>query len=167
MTIAYIGIGGNLAQPIDTVNSAIEALKTLTQSQWLGVSSLYRSKPMGPADQPDYINAVASIDTQLEPLQLLDKLQQIEQQHGRVRKDERWGPRSLDLDLLLFGEQHINHPRLIVPHYGMREREFVLHPLYELQADIIFTDGISLQQLVEQVPANGIEKITIWSSKEH
>ena len=161
MTIAYIGIGGNLAQPIDTVNSAIEALKTLTQSQWLGVSSLYRSKPMGPADQPDYINAVASIDTQLEPLQLLDKLQQIEQQHGRVRKDERWGPRSLDLDLLLFGEQHINHPRLIVPHYGMREREFVLHPLYELQADIIFTDGISLQQLVEQVPANGIEKITI------
>ena len=161
MTIAYIGIGGNLAQPIDTVKSAIEALKTLTHSQWLGVSSLYRSKPMGPADQPDYINAVAAVDTQLEALELLDNLQQIEQQHGRVRKDERWGPRSLDLDLLLYGEQHINHPRLVVPHYGMREREFVLHPLYELQSDIIFTDGISLQQLVAQVPANGIEKITI------
>lgn len=161
MTIAYIGIGGNLAQPIDTVKSAIEALKTLSHSEWLGVSSLYRSKPMGPADQPDYINAVAAVDTQLEALELLDNLQQIEQQHGRVRKDERWGPRSLDLDLLLYGEQHINHPRLVVPHYGMREREFVLHPLYELQSDIIFTDGISLQQLVAQVPANGIEKITI------
>ena len=122
---------------------------------------------MGPADQPDYINAVAAVDTQLEALELLDSLQQIEQQHGRVRKDERWGPRSLDLDLLLFGEQHINHPRLVVPHYGMREREFVLHPLYELQPDIIFTDGVSLQQLVAQVPANGIEKIKIWSSKEH
>lgn len=122
---------------------------------------------MGPADQPDYINAVAAIKTELEPLALLDQLQQIEQQHGRERKDERWGARSLDLDLLLYGEQQINHPRLVVPHYGMRQREFVLHPLCEMQPDLIFTDGVSLQQLIEQVPANGIEKVTIWSSKEH
>lgn len=161
MITAYIGIGGNLAQPIDTAKSAIKALKALPNSQWLGASSLYRSKPMGPADQPDYINAVAAINTELEPLALLDLLQQIEQNHGRQRKDERWGARSLDLDLLLFGEQHINHPRLVVPHYGMRQREFVLHPLYELQPGLIFTDGVSLQQLVAQVPANGIEKVTI------
>lgn len=161
MITAYIGIGGNLAQPIDTAKSAIKALKSLAQSQWLGVSSLYRSKPMGPASQPDYINAVAAIKTDLEPLALLDQLQQIELAHGRIRKDERWGARSLDLDLLLFGEQHINHPRLVVPHYGMRQREFVLYPLHELQPDLIFTDGVSLQQLVENVPANGIEKVTI------
>lgn len=161
MTKAYIGIGGNLARPIDTAKSAIKALKALPHSQWLGSSSLYRSKPMGPAEQPDYINAVAAINTELEPLTLLDQLQQIEQQHGRVRKEQRWGARSLDLDLLLFGEQHINQPRLVVPHYGMREREFVLYPLHEMQPDLIFTDGVSLQQLVAQVPANGIEKITI------
>ena len=161
MTTVYIGIGGNLAQPLETVKSAIQALMQLPNSTWIGVSSFYRSKPMGPQDQPDYINAVAQIDTHEQPLTLLDQLQHIEQQHGRVRKDERWGARSLDLDILLFGEQQIAHPRLTVPHYGMREREFVLYPLHELQPNLILSDGVSLQQLLQQVPANGIEKLTI------
>ena len=161
MKRCYIGIGGNLADPKATVLKAIACLKQLPQSRFAAVSSLYQSKPMGPAEQPDYINAVAAIDTDLEPLALLDLTQQIEQDHGRVRKDQRWGPRTLDLDILLFGDENITHPRLTVPHYGLREREFVLYPLFELQPELRLSNGESLQQLLEQVPYNGMIKHTM------
>ncbi|MGX9080354.1 2-amino-4-hydroxy-6-hydroxymethyldihydropteridine diphosphokinase, partial [Klebsiella pneumoniae] len=95
-------------------------------------SQLYGSRPMGPADQPDYVNAVVRLTTRLAPLALLDQLQSIELEQGRVRKEERWGPRSLDLDLLLYGAECIQSERLTVPHYGMKEREFVLLPLAEI-----------------------------------
>ena len=158
MIRCYIGIGGNLNNPKATVINAIEQLKQLPQSRWVGVSSLYQSKPMGPADQPDYINAVAAIDTELEPLELLTATQQIEQQHGRERKDQRWGARTLDLDILLFGEQIIAHDRLVVPHYGLQQREFVLYPLQELQADLVLPDGLTLQQVIANIPYNGMVK---------
>jgi 2-amino-4-hydroxy-6-hydroxymethyldihydropteridine diphosphokinase len=162
----YIGVGGNLADPLATVISAIEHLKKLPDSQFIEASPLYQSKPMGPADQPDYINVVVSIDTQLPPLDLLDKTQQIENDHGRVRKDNRWGPRTLDLDILLYGQQFINNERLQVPHYGMREREFVLYPLYDLQPNLAFTDGCKLAQLLTTISLNGMTKHSILTSKE-
>lgn len=166
MIRCYIGVGGNLADPLATVLSAIEQLKKLPNSQFIQASPLYHSKPMGPADQPDYINAVVAIDTQLPPLDLLDKTQQIENDHGRVRKDNRWGPRTLDLDILLYGQQSINNERLQVPHYGMREREFVLYPLYDLQPELVFTDGCKLAQLLTTISLNGMTKHSILTSKE-
>ncbi|MDG4869912.1 2-amino-4-hydroxy-6-hydroxymethyldihydropteridine diphosphokinase, partial [Guyparkeria sp. 1SP6A2] len=87
-------------------------------------------------DQPDYVNAVAAIETALTPQQLLAALQQIEQQQGRERKAERWGPRTLDLDILLYGQWQLDSPQLTIPHYGMKVREFVLYPLYELTPDL-------------------------------
>lgn len=161
MISTFIGIGGNLQQPINTVLTAIAQLKHIEASEYLGASSLYRSKPMGPSDQPDYINAVVKLKTHLSPLSLLDKLQALEQQQGRQRNGERWGPRTLDLDILLYGTEQLQHPRLTIPHYHMREREFVIHPLYQLQPDLVFDDGVSLAQLIQQIPANGIEKLTI------
>ena len=99
----YIGLGSNLADPHTQIAHALAALDALDSTRLLAVSSLYRSKPLGPSDQPDYVNAVAMLETGLEPEALLDRLQQIELEQGRVRKQERWGPRSLDLDILLFG----------------------------------------------------------------
>ena len=114
---------------------------------------------MGPQDQPDYVNAVAALDTTLEAEALLDALQQIEQLHGRQRKAERWGPRTLDLDILLYNNTVINSPRLTVPHYGMRQREFVLYPLYEIAPQLQLPDGTVLSSLLAQVPLNGLQKL--------
>lgn len=114
---------------------------------------------MGPQDQPDYLNAVALIETSLAPLALLDELQQIEQQQGRERKAERWGPRSLDLDMLLYANQQIDTVRLRVPHYHMHARPFVLYPLAELEPDLIMPDGTPLQHLLKKCPPLGIEAL--------
>ncbi|MDZ7902145.1 MAG: 2-amino-4-hydroxy-6-hydroxymethyldihydropteridine diphosphokinase [Rheinheimera sp.] len=111
---------------------------------------------MGPQDQPDYVNAVAALHTKLSAEQLLDQLQQIELSHGRVRKAERWGPRTLDLDILLFGDMVIETPRLTVPHYGMAVREFVLYPLAEIAPDLQIPKLGSLAALLAQVPINGL-----------
>jgi 2-amino-4-hydroxy-6-hydroxymethyldihydropteridine diphosphokinase len=112
---------------------------------------------MGPADQPDYLNAVAMLDTRLAPLALLDALQGIEQQQGRVRSGERWGPRTLDLDLLLYGSAVISGPRLEVPHPGIRQRSFVLVPLADLAPELVFPDGQSLREALRQCPSDGLE----------
>lgn len=152
----YIGLGANLVEPVAQLQAAVTALGQLPETRLVQVSRLYSSKPMGPQDQPDYINAVAALDTRLTPLALLHALQQIELAHGRQRKAERWGPRTLDLDILLFGMQQIDHPELTVPHYGMTLREFVLYPLAELAPDLILPDGVALQSLLQQVPLNGL-----------
>ncbi|MGB0835197.1 MAG: 2-amino-4-hydroxy-6-hydroxymethyldihydropteridine diphosphokinase [Psychrobium sp.] len=159
MNTCYIGIGSNLGDPIAQAKQAIVALKDISDSRLVSVSSLYGSKPMGPSDQPDYVNAVAMLETNLEPLALLDALQHIEQTQGRVRKAERWGPRTLDLDILLINNSTIDIPRLTVPHYGMREREFVLYPLLEIAPQLILPDGTALEQLTKQCPRNGLEII--------
>ena len=155
----YIGLGANLNQPVQQLQQAIEALQQLPDSELIAVSSLYGSKPMGPQDQPDYVNAVAALDTALEAEALLDALQQIEQLHGRQRKAERWGPRTLDLDILLFGHDIIQTERLTVPHYGMKQREFVLYPLAELNSDLVLPDGTRLTELLTTVPLNGLTRL--------
>ena len=157
MNTCYIGIGSNLEQPVEKAQQAIAALKLLPQSEFIAVSPLYCSKPMGPSDQPDYINAVAAIKTSLAPLALLDQLQQIEQQQGRTRKADRWGPRTLDLDLLLFGEQIIECDRLTVPHYGMKQRVFVLYPLFDIAANLRLPCGEMLSIVVKNCPLNDLQ----------
>lgn len=159
MHTCFIGVGSNLGDPVVQAKQAIAALSELANTQLSDVSSLYASKPMGPSDQPDYVNAVAKITTTLTPLELLDALQYIELHQGRVRKDERWGPRTLDLDILLIDDLAIDHPRLTVPHYGMREREFVLYPLFEISPDLTLSDGVALTQLIQACPRNGLEII--------
>jgi 2-amino-4-hydroxy-6-hydroxymethyldihydropteridine diphosphokinase len=137
----FIGLGSNLRDPLKQLKEAIEALEKLDNCRLIKVSPLYLSKPMGPQDQPDYVNAVAELQTWLSPHALLDQLQQIESHHGRERKGERWGPRTLDLDLLLYGQQQIQEPRLTVPHNGIAQRNFVLYPLTDLVGDDFVIPG--------------------------
>lgn len=103
MTLAYIAIGSNLASPMEQVNAAVQALGEIPQSRIVALSSFYRTPPLGPQDQPDYLNAAVVLETTLDAETLLDNTQRIELQQGRVRKAERWGPRTLDLDIMLFG----------------------------------------------------------------
>lgn len=161
MITAYIAVGSNLSDPVTQANDAIEALKQLPKSQFVSSSSLYSSSPMGPQDQPDYINAVVAIQTELTPIELLDCTQAIELEQGRVRKDERWGPRTLDLDIILYGNEVIDSERLTVPHYGMKEREFVLYPLAEIAPSLTLPDGTDLQTLLNVVDRNGL---STWQS---
>lgn len=134
--LAYIGIGSNLNDPAVQVCEAIEALGTMPDSRLIARSSFFGSKAMGGAGQPDYVNAVVSLNTGLSPRALLQNLQAIEEQRGRKRTGEKWSPRVLDLDLLLYGEQVITMPELTVPHPGLHERDFVLVPLEEIAGDI-------------------------------
>ena len=156
-TLCVIGLGGNLDAPADRVRRAREALAGHEDIQEVAFSNLYKSRPLGPKDQPDYVNAVMAIETRLEPLPLLDLLQSIESLEGRVRLGERWGPRTLDLDLLIYGDQVIQHPRLLVPHPGLAVREFVLHPLAEILPDLEVPGLGRIRELAEQCPDNGIE----------
>ncbi|SDO08698.1 2-amino-4-hydroxy-6-hydroxymethyldihydropteridine diphosphokinase [Pseudomonas jinjuensis] len=155
----YIGLGSNLAEPRRQLETALDAIGALPGCRLAGVSPLYASDPLGPPDQPRYVNAVAALDTGLEPLQLLDALQKIELEQGRVRKDERWGPRTLDLDILLFGERLIDEPRLRVPHYHMQARAFVLYPLADLAPDLRLADGRMLAEMLAACPFEGIERL--------
>jgi 2-amino-4-hydroxy-6-hydroxymethyldihydropteridine diphosphokinase len=154
----YIGIGSNLQQPIEQVKQALHHLAEIPHTRLIAFSPLYRSAPLGPADQPDYINAVAALATRLSPLALLDALQAIERQQGRVREGERWGPRTLDLDLLLYGEQQIHNDRLTVPHPGLGERNFVLYPLYDVAGEDLLIPGLdTLGHLLNACPRQGLE----------
>ena len=158
--ISYIGIGSNQAQPIEQAKQAIKALSNIKNSTLLMCSSLYRSAPMGPQDQPDYINAVAKLETTFTAIELLDALQMIEQEQGRERKENRWGPRTLDLDIILYANKMIDNERLTVPHYGMKEREFVLYPLFEIAPTLQMPDGISLIEIIKHCDKNGLTAIT-------
>ena len=155
---AYIGLGSNLANPDAQLRSALEALAQLPGTQVAGVSSFYASDSLSPG-QPRYTNAVAARDTDLEPLDLLDALQGIEADQGRERK-ERWGPRTLDLDILLYADQVIDEPRLKVPHYHMHARAFVLYPLAELvPEDFRLADQRPLAELLAACPFVGLERL--------
>ena len=153
MTLAYIAIGSNLASPLEQVNAAIQALGEIPQSKIVAVSSFYRTPPLGPQDQPDYLNAAVVLETALNAETLLDNTQRIELQQGRVRKAERWGPRTLDLDIMLFGHETISTERLTVPHYDMKNRGFMLWPLFEVAPDLIFPDGIPLRTILDNLNA--------------
>ncbi len=159
MAIVYIALGANLGEPEKQAQNAILAIKQIPQTQIVNVSPFYRSKPLGPQDQPDYLNAVIKIDTLLSPFTLLKALQTIEKELGRERKAERWGPRTLDLDILLYDNMTINTDTLIIPHYDMYNREFVLYPLFDIAPDLIFPDQTSLKERIKKIPINNM---TYW-----
>jgi len=155
----YIGMGSNLADPAEQLRNAVDALAQLPQTELVGVSAFYQSDSLLPG-QPRYTNAVAALDSPLAPLELLDALQAIENEQGRERL-ERWGPRTLDLDIVLFGDRLIDEPRLKVPHYHMQERAFVLYPLAELApADLRLADGRNLKDLLSACPFVGLERLS-------
>ncbi|BBN61655.1 MULTISPECIES: 2-amino-4-hydroxy-6-hydroxymethyldihydropteridine diphosphokinase [Pseudomonas] len=153
----YIGLGSNLADPAEQLRSALKAIAQLPDCQLSGVSSFYISDSLLPG-QPRFTNAVAAVDTALAPLTLLDALQAIELDQGRERH-ERWGPRTLDLDILLFGDHLIDEPRLKVPHYHMQARAFVLYPLAELAPGLTLADGRPLNRLLDECPFTGLERL--------
>lgn len=146
MVRCHVGLGANIGDPLGQLQQAVNALRIHRDIAQLVLSHLYRSPPMGPSDQPDYLNAVARLDTGLAPEALLDILQEIEHGAGRKR-GRRWGPRTLDLDLLLYGDRHIDTPRLTVPHPGLDKRAFVLVPLRDLAgADFLLPGGQTLAE---------------------
>ncbi len=159
MTLAFIALGSNLAAPLEQVNAAVAALAEIPNSRIIAVSSFYRTPPLGPQDQPDYLNAAVALETGLAAEALLDNTQRIELQQGRERKAERWGPRTLDLDIMLFGEQVIDSERLTVPHYDMKNRGFMLWPLFEIAPELHFPDGVALRSVLTQLAA---DKPTLW-----
>lgn len=164
----YIALGSNLDDPKTQIKLAIDGLKQLPDSRYILDSGLYLSRPMVPEgkvppDQPDYYNAVALIETSLKPLKLLDYLQDIESRQGRVR-DLHWGARTIDLDILLYGQAQINEPRLKVPHPGLCEREFVLYPLQSLCAELLISEleipgHGKLEEVIQACPENGIKYV--------
>ena len=155
----FIGLGANLKDPAQTLRDAIVEIAAIDETQLLAQSQLYTSTPMGPADQPDYINAVVKLETRLAPHALFSYTCRIEQEHGRTRNGEHWGPRTLDLDILLFGQQALNDEQLTVPHYGLQEREFVIYPMLEIAPDLILPCGTPLQSLTQRVPLNGMRPL--------
>lgn len=160
MINAYIGLGSNLENPAKQIRNARLLIARHPVFTEIKFSSLYSSPPMGPQNQPDYVNAVMSVSTDLSAIKMLRILQTIETDFGRVRKGERWGARILDLDLLLFADQQINQPDLIVPHIGLAERAFVLYPLMEIAPENLLIPGKrSIKRLISQCPLNGLEKI--------
>lgn len=146
--LTYVALGSNLNNPIAQIKKAIEELHFLPHTQFIAASSLYSSPPLGPQEQPDFINAVVKLITRLTAEELLLELQMLEQAHGRVRDEaNRWGPRTLDLDLILYGDETIHTEKLTVPHPELKKRAFVLVPLAEIAPDLVLPDGVKLKSL--------------------
>jgi 2-amino-4-hydroxy-6-hydroxymethyldihydropteridine diphosphokinase len=155
--ICYIGLGSNLGDSVANLHSAIAQLAAADGVELRGVSRFFTSKPMGPQDQPDYVNAVACVHTDLSAHALLEALFVVERAHGRVRDAGlRWGARTLDLDLLLYGDAVIATPDLCVPHPGIAERSFVLLPLADLAPHRVFPDGRNLQDCLAALPCDDL-----------
>lgn len=153
--VVYIGLGSNLDNPLAQLKSAIEQLSNHPSIANFQISSLYGSKPVGPQDQPDYTNAVARFETSLDGIATLDLLQSIEQDHRRVR-ERHWGPRTLDLDVLLFNNDNIALPRLTVPHPFMLERGFVIRPLLDLAPEMLLHNGKTVAEHVSQLDTSDL-----------
>lgn len=158
--IAYIGLGSNLEDPVQQLLTALTELDQLEQCQLVAQSSLYSSKPVGPQDQPDFVNAVAKLTTELTPLVLLDQLQTLEQSHRRIR-ERHWGPRTLDLDLLLYDDDFITNPRLTVPHAHMHERGFVLLPLQEISPEISIPGKGLVTEILHYIDTDDLQLLTV------
>ncbi|RAH39148.1 2-amino-4-hydroxy-6-hydroxymethyldihydropteridine diphosphokinase [Halomonas sp. SL1] len=155
---AWIGLGSNLDDPHGHVERALTELDALPLTRRRRASSRYASRPLGPADQPDFVNAVAELETRLSPLALLDQLQALEQRHGRVR-GRRWGPRTLDLDLLLFDDHEMTTPRLTLPHAEMANRAFVLVPMAELAPALRLPNGRTVAHLAADLDQAGLRRV--------
>jgi len=159
MKTVFIGLGSNLDEPLSQVKQAVSLIDENKDLTLVNVSSFYASAPMGPQDQPDYINAVVEVATGLSAEQLLDTLQEIENRQGRVRS-EHWGARTLDLDILLFADEIIKTERLTVPHSGIAERNFVLYPLYDLVDESFNIPDLGIiKELIKQCPDTDLKRL--------
>ncbi|HFC91404.1 MAG TPA: 2-amino-4-hydroxy-6-hydroxymethyldihydropteridine diphosphokinase [Leucothrix mucor] len=156
----FIGLGSNLGDSVAYLDKAVQELQAHQQIKNITLSRYYQSKPYGPQDQPDYINAVAQFETKLPAHDLLMALQKIEKNNDRVRDGKRWGARTLDLDLLLYGNMIIESETLTVPHPWICERSFVLYPLQDLSPDLVFPNGRTLEQCISKVPADEVQLIS-------
>jgi 2-amino-4-hydroxy-6-hydroxymethyldihydropteridine diphosphokinase len=145
---AFVGLGANLGDRLATITAATERLDSLPGVELVAVSRLRETDPVGVVDQPRFLNGACSVDTSLEPRPLLDALLAIEASLGRVRNGTRWGPRAIDLDLLLFGERRVDEPGLTIPHPRLHERGFVLEPLLDLEPDLTLPDGRRVKDLL-------------------
>ncbi|WMY96800.1 MAG: 2-amino-4-hydroxy-6-hydroxymethyldihydropteridine diphosphokinase [Arsenophonus sp.] len=159
MNCVYISIGSNLNKPLKQAKDAIKKLNQLPNTKVIKISSFYRSKPMGKKNQPEYLNLVVELKTTLLPYNLLKYTQTIEYIHGRKRTINRWIPRTLDLDILLYGQKTIQNNNLTIPHYGIKEREFILYPLSEIAPKLCFPDGELLSHRLKFIPENDLK---IW-----
>lgn len=156
----FLGLGSNLGNSSEFLQSAVDVLTSDNNIEFVAMSSIYKSAPMGPQDQPDYLNAVCQVSTNYNPQELLAICQKIENEHGRERKDsERWGPRTLDIDILLFGNHQVNTPDLIIPHIGMADREFVMVPLFEIVPTLIMPDGQPIAKWVAACSLDGLKRL--------
>jgi 2-amino-4-hydroxy-6-hydroxymethyldihydropteridine diphosphokinase len=158
MTVAYVGLGANIGEPRRQLETAIEELRTLSAPGNFLVSPVYRSAPMGHLDQPDFLNAVARLETGLPAEALLERLQTIERRHGRERQFAN-APRTLDLDLLLYGERVLCTPQLTLPHPRMHERAFVLQPLLDLDSEISIPGKGKARDLLSICGSQAIDRI--------
>lgn len=163
MNQCYIALGSNLETPLLQVNRAIDALSQLQQSTLVTASPWYRSAAIGPGEQPDYINGVAELHTALSAEDLLAALQNIENQQQRERL-QRWGPRTLDLDILLYGNQTFRSKMLCIPHPRMFERNFVLYPLYDIAPKLVLPDGSKIGDYLNACPKLNLSLVTQRSS---
>jgi len=155
----FIGLGSNLNNPLQQLKNALIALANLPKTRVLKHSAFYSNPPLDLSHQPDYINAVAWLSTELSPLNLLNHLQFIEKQQGRIRSAQRWAARTLDLDLLLYGNLHYRDAALTLPHYGLYERAFVLKPLFDCAPDLILPNGQKLRNVVKNCDCHLLNKI--------
>ena len=153
---AYVALGSNLADPAAQVTAALGRLAGIPRTRLIAHSRLWASRPLGPQDQPDFVNAAAGLLTQLDPKELLQELQGIERAMGRSDPVTRWGPRSIDLDLLALGKEELDEPGLCLPHPGVHERDFVLYPLAELAAEFWIPGRGRVQALARRVTNRGI-----------
>jgi 2-amino-4-hydroxy-6-hydroxymethyldihydropteridine diphosphokinase len=160
--LAFIGLGGNLGDPLATLRSAVHRLMTVPRSRFLGASRFYRTPAWGERDQADFVNAVIAIETALPPNALLDELLGIERQFGRLRGTDgngRWGPRTLDLDILLYGPLSLDTASLTLPHPHLHERAFALVPLLELVDDIDIPGRGSARAALARLDRSGIQPL--------
>jgi 2-amino-4-hydroxy-6-hydroxymethyldihydropteridine diphosphokinase len=156
---AYVALGSNLDDPARQVERAFDALAGLPYSKLVARSPCYRSPPMGSVEQPDFVNAVAGMLTQLEPSQLLQQLKLLESQLGRSAPVVRWGPRRIDLDLLMHGGAVVDEPGLTLPHPGIAERAFVLVPLADVAPEVIVAGRGRVRSLLAGVDVRSLERL--------
>jgi len=156
----FVGIGSNLENPSLQVKEAFKELSLLRNTKCHAVSSLYKSKPMGPQNQPDYMNAAAWLKTSLAPEHFLNELQNIEDHHCRDHDNEHWGPRTLDLDIIVFSDITMSNNRLTIPHPLAHERGFVLRPLHEIKPDLYIPNQGYVRELLQNCKYNSVEKVT-------
>jgi len=159
MTVCYLGMGGNLGDSLQVFKDVIIEISNSDVIDMQKSSSFYKTKPLDDESQPEYLNAVLRIVTDLSSYELLDYLQALEHKFGRVRTEKQWDSRTLDLDILLFGEQRISDRRLHVPHKEMQYRDFVLYPLYEIAPELIIPGLGDLKKLISQCENRGMTKI--------